>query len=480
MATHDEEYVVNYEQSVGAPELTAQDRRNINELRASLTAAYKENEYWGGEVMGPLFADDSLFRYLRARNGDVKKAEKMLVKTLDWRLKERPDLLRAADFSPDEAATGKCRFAGMDRWGRPILVLDNTVENTTDVDVHMRLLFWTTERMIRRMKPPVEKQVMFVHLPDFSLWNAPPLKSSKTSLAVFSLYYAERLGHHIWWQPPSYFSTFIAMIRPFIDPKTMAKVVLINGDTSPGSPNDQKLVAIIGPDWREKTGAEGTRETPKSSPGYIHAKYWKEALDEDAALAEARNCKTPTRSHTEEAPPSPPDHKVSRDTSDIDHYFQAVKGGDEGTVRSLLSSGQIDPISCTNYDGWTGLHMAARTGMSNIVRILLNHGSPCDARTKRGTTPLMDAAASGHVDVVNLLVTNGASVNASDIVGYTALIHSVIHNQDKVINELVKFDANFEQQDKDGFTALQRATQFGHQVCVDALLAAGALNPIES
>lgn len=177
----------------------------------------------------------------------------------------------------------------------------------------------------------------------------PPLKSSKTSLAVFSLYYAERLGHHIWWQPPSYFSTFIAMIRPFIDPKTMAKVVLINGDTSPGSPNDQKLVAIIGPDWREKTGAEGTRETPKSSPGYIHAKYWKEALDEDAALAEARNCKTPTRSHTEEAPPSPPDHKVSRDTSDIDHYFQAVKGGDEGTVRSLLSSGQIDPISCTNY-----------------------------------------------------------------------------------------------------------------------------------
>lgn len=33
--------------------------------------------------MGPLFADDSLFRYLRARNGDVKKAEKMLVKTLE-------------------------------------------------------------------------------------------------------------------------------------------------------------------------------------------------------------------------------------------------------------------------------------------------------------------------------------------------------------------------------------------------------------
>jgi hypothetical protein len=40
-----------------------------------------------------------------------------------------------------------------------------------NVEAHMRLLFYTTERLIRRMKPPVEKQVIFVHLPDFSLWN---------------------------------------------------------------------------------------------------------------------------------------------------------------------------------------------------------------------------------------------------------------------------------------------------------------------
>ena len=126
MVSPAEEYVVNYEQSVGAPELTPQDRQNINELRASLAAMYKGNEHWvsgwmslhplcliegqvwtaederlavwlhsethlrahwlhmqDGEVMGPLFADDSLFRYLWARNGDIKKAEKMLVKTLE-------------------------------------------------------------------------------------------------------------------------------------------------------------------------------------------------------------------------------------------------------------------------------------------------------------------------------------------------------------------------------------------------------------
>lgn len=44
------------------------------------------------EVAGPLFEDDSLHRFLRARNGDVPKAEKMLLKTLEYVL-EHSDCL---------------------------------------------------------------------------------------------------------------------------------------------------------------------------------------------------------------------------------------------------------------------------------------------------------------------------------------------------------------------------------------------------
>eukprot|EP00037_Helgoeca_nana_P024457 m.259711 g.259711 ORF g.259711 m.259711 type:complete len:420 (+) comp26643_c0_seq5:1660-2919(+) len=360
MAGNELRDLVDWERTIGAPKLTSEMTHKMSELRHVLAAAHKGSPHWGGDVMVPLFADDSLHRYLRARGGDVKKAEKMIQKTLEWRLKEEPHLLRAKDFLDIENETGKCRSAGIDRWGRPILILDNTVENTTNVEAHMRLLFYTTERLIRRMKPPVEKQVIFVHLPDFSLWNTPPLKSSKTSLAVFSLYYAERLGHCIFWQPPSYFSTFIAMIRPFIDPATYAKVVVINGDASPGTVNDSKMNVLIGPDWRKKTGAGGTRQTPKSSPGYRHSEYWQGALQEDTAIAAAEA--NPTAAQNETCPAARgssmstneglTNHtaNTNKDYNSHSQFFRAVKEADMVRIDQVASTtSTIHPATCTNY-----------------------------------------------------------------------------------------------------------------------------------
>lgn len=64
--------------------------------------------------------------------------------------------------------------------------------------------------------------------------------------------------------------------------KTRAKVVFIRGDDSVGSVNDQRLVEIIGPNWRDITGA-GKPPIPHqegkygiSSPGYEHEKHWKD------------------------------------------------------------------------------------------------------------------------------------------------------------------------------------------------------------
>lgn len=56
-----------------------------------------------------------------------------------------------------------------------------------------------------------------------------------------------------------------------MDPRTVAKVVIISGDVSDGSENDKKLRALIGDNWRVLTGAEQEVVSPDCSPGgYIY------------------------------------------------------------------------------------------------------------------------------------------------------------------------------------------------------------------
>jgi hypothetical protein len=60
----------------------------------------------------------------------------------------------------------------------------------------------------------------------------------------------------------------------FIDPKTVSKILFINGDVSDGSENDLKLREIIGDDWKIKTGAEQPVYSRGCSPGYKHDVHW--------------------------------------------------------------------------------------------------------------------------------------------------------------------------------------------------------------
>ena len=63
-----------------------------------------------------------------------------------------------------EAKTGKTRVGGIDRHGRPVVVLDNSAENTNDPVNQMRFLMFNMELSLASMSPPVEKHVVFIHL----------------------------------------------------------------------------------------------------------------------------------------------------------------------------------------------------------------------------------------------------------------------------------------------------------------------------
>jgi hypothetical protein len=174
----------------------------------------------------------------------------MIIGALEWREKRKPSEIDTLDGWEEkmskESETGKIYCPGHDLWKRPIVVFDNTVQNTTVVDDHMTFLAWNLEFSIKMMPKNVDKFLIFMHLENFSFFN----------------------------MPPGIFRTFFDTVKGFLDPRTVSKMVFITGDVSDGSANDILLRSLIGDDWKVMTGAEQPVAHPKSSPGYLHHKYW--------------------------------------------------------------------------------------------------------------------------------------------------------------------------------------------------------------
>ena len=264
----DAELVKDYH--VNTPEPT-------EEHKAAEVAFLTEMERWKrwGEIEDTVKARITYDaqRILRARNFNINNSVVLAQQTAEFFSVEKPFGIGPEEMEK-EAATGKVRLGGIDRHHRPVVVLDNTVENTTEQSGQMRFLLFNMEYSILHMKPPVEKQVVFINLEAFSIWNAPALSTTKITLDIFAKYYCERLGTAILWQPPAYFTIFLGMCSPFIDPVTRSKIVLVRGEYDPGSKNDTIMQSLLGKDWKAITGIDGEIFDVQSSPGYDHATYW--------------------------------------------------------------------------------------------------------------------------------------------------------------------------------------------------------------
>uniref|UniRef100_A0A3B4FRS0 Uncharacterized protein n=1 Tax=Pundamilia nyererei TaxID=303518 RepID=A0A3B4FRS0_9CICH len=79
--------------------------------------------------------------------------------------------------------------------------------------------------------------------------------------------------------------------------------------------------------------------------------------------------------------------------------------------RIVLSQLQLSRVSCTNQNGYTPLHIAAKKNQMEIATVLLRYGAETNILTKQGVTPLHLASQEGHADMAALLITKGAQIN---------------------------------------------------------------------
>ncbi len=122
------------------------------------------------------------------------------------------------------------------------------------------------------------------------------------------------------------------------------------------------------------------------------------------------------------------------------------------------------------------LGIAASTGDTNDLRILIAAGTDVNATDSDRTTLLMYAAIAGHTEVVQILIAAGANVNATEgedgmtVIGFAALGGL----SSEVVQTLIAAGADVNAKANDGRTALSLAEGGGHSDISRMLVVAGA------
>ncbi|KAL1925286.1 uncharacterized protein VTP21DRAFT_169 [Calcarisporiella thermophila] len=198
------------------------------ELRASA---------WGAIMHDP--PDSILLRFLRARKWDVRLALRMMCSTVLWRHRERIlDLVERGDSGMEKLyeergergwrfqwTSGKSYFFGLDRWSRPICIINVRLHFKRDQDDEPMKKFTVLqiESARKMLTPPGETACVIFNMTGFTLANL-DLAFVRYLIQCFEAYYPECLGACLIHNAPWIFEPCWRMIRPWLDPVVAAKI----------------------------------------------------------------------------------------------------------------------------------------------------------------------------------------------------------------------------------------------------------------
>jgi ankyrin repeat protein len=125
---------------------------------------------------------------------------------------------------------------------------------------------------------------------------------------------------------------------------------------------------------------------------------------------------------------------------------------------------------------------AARTGESQKVLQLLDHGADIEAAFPDGRTALLSAVIAGDLELLQLLLDRDAAIEATWEGDMTALIVATYAGWTDLVERLIDQGADLDATDETGMTALAWASKIdhGHGDIASRLLTAGADHSIES
>ncbi|KAJ3394297.1 hypothetical protein HDU84_009052 [Entophlyctis sp. JEL0112] len=168
-------------------------------------------------------------RYLRATKWDLQEAVDRLQSTLQWRFEYKPDRIDSS-LVKDIGRSGRSYISGFTKERQPILFLVPRMPHTEGSTHELQLKFsvFFLEQAIKRMPEGVEKIALLIDYRGVTRANSTPLSVSLKYLSIFANHYPERLGLGMLYDPSWFFPVFLAMIGPFMDPVTRAKIQIVH------------------------------------------------------------------------------------------------------------------------------------------------------------------------------------------------------------------------------------------------------------
>jgi ankyrin repeat protein len=116
---------------------------------------------------------------------------------------------------------------------------------------------------------------------------------------------------------------------------------------------------------------------------------------------------------------SDPENVDYKGKNDIRPLHIAARRGLLDIAKLLIDKGAA--VNAGDAAGETPLHFAAANGQREVVKLLIDKGAKVSTATRFGGTPLHRAAKMGHREIAELLLDKKADVNAKDASGRTPL-----------------------------------------------------------
>ena len=110
-------------------------------------------------------------------------------------------------------------------------------------------------------------------------------------------------------------------------------------------------------------------------------------------------------------------------------------------------------MNLADAKGNTLLMLACYHQNLDTARMLLEYQAEVDRRNHRGQTPLGGAAFKGYEDIVALLLAHGAEIDADNGAGMTPLMFAAMFGRTRVVEQLKAHGASLQRRNRLGISA---------------------------
>eukprot|EP00879_Flechtneria_rotunda_P023659 GHRR01025035.1.p1 GENE.GHRR01025035.1~~GHRR01025035.1.p1 ORF type:complete len:367 (+),score=93.31 GHRR01025035.1:398-1498(+) len=157
-------------------------------------------------------------------------------------------------------------------------------------------------------------------------------------------------------------------------------------------------------------------------------------------------------------------------------FLNACSAGSLDKVRLMLQQGC--DVDRADYDGRTGLMLAAGRGHNTVLQLLLVAGATVNKADHLKGCALLEAVKAGHDDAIQLLLRSGAQLMLPEVMIAAHLCTAVSDGDNQLLKRLLTAGATVDASDYDRRTALHIAAADANLPAVKLLIETGSADSL--